>query len=163
MQQMVNGVTRLDPPRMLDPIITTLGSFYQEPKILPPLDADAGTRGRPSDHFIPLMRPISELENRCSRSYRQVKVRPINRSGLDKLRSWFEAQNWSKVTGEESVNKKAENLLFEVQQAVNLYLPEKTIKISSDDEPWYSQSLKKLDRKKEGSTIKTGGQQNTLF
>ena len=94
MQQMVKGITRLDPPRMLDPIITTLGSFYQEPEILPPLDADADTRGRPSDHLIPLMRPISELENRCSRSYRHVKVRPIKRLGLDKIRSWFEAQSW---------------------------------------------------------------------
>ena len=61
MQQMVKGITRLNPPRMLDPIITTLGSFYQSPEILDPLDADPDSGGRPSDHLIPLMRPINEI------------------------------------------------------------------------------------------------------
>ena len=43
MKQMVMGSTRLDPPRMLDPIVTDLGSFYQTPEILPPLAADPGS------------------------------------------------------------------------------------------------------------------------
>ena len=38
MKQVVQGVTRLDPPRMLDPIITTLSKYYQIPECLPPLD-----------------------------------------------------------------------------------------------------------------------------
>ena len=43
MKQMVQGSTRLDPPRMLDPILTDLGSYYQTPEILPPLAADPGS------------------------------------------------------------------------------------------------------------------------
>ena len=66
MKQMVLGSTRLDPPRMLDPILTDLGSFYQTPEILPPLAADPGSGGRASDHLIPIMRPINEINNRCS-------------------------------------------------------------------------------------------------
>ena len=56
MEQMVKGTTRLNPPSMLDPILTTLGSYYQVPEILPTLDADADSEGRPSDHFIQSMR-----------------------------------------------------------------------------------------------------------
>ena len=37
MRQMVTGFTRLNPPRMLDPIMTTLHVYYQEPVIFPPL------------------------------------------------------------------------------------------------------------------------------
>ena len=59
MRQLVKGITRLDPPRMLDPIITTLGSFYQQPEILPPLDSDPDVNGKTSDHLIPIMRPIN--------------------------------------------------------------------------------------------------------
>ena len=40
MRQMAKGITRLNPPRMLDPIFTTLHPYYQEPKIFPPLDPD---------------------------------------------------------------------------------------------------------------------------
>ena len=40
MQQLVQGPTRMNPPRMLDPILTTLGCYYQSPVILPPLGSD---------------------------------------------------------------------------------------------------------------------------
>ena len=85
MRQLVNGITRLDPPKMLDPILTTLGPYYQIPEILPPLSADPDTNGRPSDHLIPLMRPINQIENRCSRTYREIITRPATRSGMMQL------------------------------------------------------------------------------
>ena len=34
-RQLVKDVTRLDPPAMLDPIMLTLGSYYQQPVCLP--------------------------------------------------------------------------------------------------------------------------------
>ena len=148
MQQMVQGVTRLNPPRMLDPILTTLGSFYQVPEILAPLGADAGTQGKPSDHLIPVMRPITGIDNRCSRTFREITVRPITRSGLSKLRHWFEVQDWNENMNETSVDKKAELLLSQVMSAVNTCLPEKVIKVASDDSPWYTHTLKKLDRRR---------------
>ena len=39
MKQMVVWITRMDPPRMLDPIITTLGCYYHVPESLAPLGA----------------------------------------------------------------------------------------------------------------------------
>ena len=86
MQQVVQGITRLNPPRMLDPILTTL-----IPEILPPLGADPESGGKPSDHLIPVMTPINEINNRCSRVYSSVKIRPVHKSGLQNLRIWFAA------------------------------------------------------------------------
>ena len=40
LKQVVKNPTRLNPPRILDPIITTLSDYYQEPVCLAPLDAD---------------------------------------------------------------------------------------------------------------------------
>ena len=133
---------------MLDPIITTLGSFYQAPEILPPLDSDPDSNGRPSDHLIPLMRPINEIVNRCSRTYRKVLIRPVTQSGMSGLREWFENQDWSRNIAEADVDAKADMLLHQIRGAVNKYLPEKVLKIASDDEPWFTQPLKKLDRKR---------------
>ena len=148
MLQLVKGITRLDPPRMLDPKITTLGPYYQVPEIHPPLSADPDSNGRPSDHLIPIMRPINKIENRCSRTFLTITIRPVPESGMTKLRAWIQDQNWSEVLNEALVDKKAVLLLAQLREAVNIFLPEKVIKIASDDEPWFTPSLKKLDRKK---------------
>ena len=148
MQQMVKGFTRLNPPRMLDPILTTLGSFYQTPRILPPLDADPDSNGSPSDHLIPVMKPINTIENRSSRTYREVTIRPVPKSGLNQFRQWIEVQDWSENLIEESVDKKAELLISQLTNALNTFLPEKVIRIASDDEPWFTEPLKRLDRRR---------------
>ena len=87
MRQLVNNVTRLDPPALLDPIMSTLGSFYQQPVCLPPLDPDPDSNGKPSDHLIVVMRPITTLNNKPARTYREIKVRPLIRSSLDKFQA----------------------------------------------------------------------------
>ena len=48
LRQIVQDPTRLNPPAILDPILMTLGQYYQKPKCLPPLGADDGESE--SDH-----------------------------------------------------------------------------------------------------------------
>ena len=72
----------LDPPAMLDPIMSTLGCYYQQPVCLPPLDADPDSNGSPSDHLIVVMRPVDSVNNKPGRIIREVKVRPLTDSGL---------------------------------------------------------------------------------
>ena len=86
---MVTGTTRLNPPRMLDPIITTLHTYYQEPIILPPLYQDQDSNGWPYDHFIPVMRPVDIVNNKCARKQRVIKIRTIHESALNKLKNWM--------------------------------------------------------------------------
>ena len=40
MRQVVTDFTRMNPPRILDPILTTMAKFYQPPLCIPPLDPD---------------------------------------------------------------------------------------------------------------------------
>ena len=72
LKQVVKSPTRLNPPRMLDPIITTLSSFYQLPQILPPLDADPDKNGKPSDHLMVLMPALTSLNNKPARTNKEV-------------------------------------------------------------------------------------------
>ena len=147
MRQLVTEYTRLDPPAMLDPIISTLGVYYQLPECLPPLDPDPDSNGSPSDHLIVVMRPVNTINNKCARTVRQVTVRPLPQSGLDKVKTWMENQNWSDILLEENVDKKAETLHQMVLNQLNQHCPEKIRKVSSDDEPWFTDKLKRLDRK----------------
>ena len=138
----------MDPPRMLDPIITTLGCYYPVPEILAPLGADPNTNGKASDHKIPVMRPINTIDNQCSRIFNKIKVRPIHKSGMQNLRNWFQSQDWARNLATQSIDKKAELLLSQVLEAVNKFIPEKVIKVASDDQSWFTEPLKKLDRRR---------------
>ena len=147
MRQLVQGVTRLDPPAMLDPVISTLGNLYQEPVCLPPLDADPDSNGSPSDHLIVVMRPVNTVNNKPGRKFREVKVRPLLSSGLSKFEAWIKKQNWSEILNAKSVDTKAETLHNMVLDKLDEFCPEKNIKISSDDQPWFTEQLKRLNRR----------------
>ena len=148
MKQLVQDVTRLNPPAMLDPIMSTLGAYYQQPVCLPPLDPDPDTNGKPADHLIVVMKPINTLNNKPGRNFREVKVRLLTKSGLIKFKSWVQEQNWKEVLDEPSVDKKAEKLHNMVLDKLDEFCPEKTRMISDDDKPWFSEQLKRLARKK---------------
>jgi hypothetical protein len=67
MRQVVSKPTRRDPvhntEKVLDVIITTLSTMYQEPKVLPTLDMDPDKNGNPADHKIVVMSPVNVVHN----------------------------------------------------------------------------------------------------
>ena len=92
LKSLVKKPTRLNPDNILDNIITDMGKWYQNPECLPPLDADAGSGGKPSDHLIVVMSPISLLNNKPARVSRE-----ISESGIDLFGHWIKNQNWTEV------------------------------------------------------------------
>ena len=77
-----------------------------------------------------------------------MKVRPITESGIEQMRNWLMDENWKEVFEAESSHEKAaifQNILIQKFESI---FPEKTRNINSDDSPWMTQKLKKLDRKR---------------
>ena len=150
--QIVKNPTRLDPvtgvEKMLDPVIMTLTTYYQTPQCLAPLDPDPDSNGKPSDHRIVVVQPISAINNQCTRSTRSIKTRPITQSGMNCMRNWLMTQNWNEVYEAESADEKAIQLQSMLVQSFEKFFPEKTLKINSDDQPWITHKLKALDRKR---------------
>ena len=148
MRQIVKDWTRLDPPALLDPILTTLSTYYQIPQCLAPLDPDPEKNGKKSDHRIVVAKPVNVINNKSGREIRKVKVRPFPQSGIEKMTEWFIDQSWEQVFQAESTHEKAkifQNMLIKILDQI---FPEKIRKISSDDQPWISHRLKVLDRKR---------------
>ena len=148
LRQIVQDSTRLNPPAILDVIMTTLSHLYQTPVCLAPLDADDSSCGEPSDHRIPVAKPINIIENKCSRQERVIKSRPITEVGLKKFQEWIIDEQWSDVYLEESAHVKAKLFQDLLLSKVDEYFPERTLKLKSDDQPWISFQLKKLDRRR---------------
>ena len=147
MRQVVQSPTRLSPPAMLDPILTTLSKFYQVPVCIPPLDPDPDSDGSPSDHLMVLMHPISTLNNKSARTKRSVTFRPLPESGLRLFGDWLSQHPWDNVYNDESAHNKAQTFQSDLLDALNHFLPEKTVNFSSDDQPWCNPAIKDLDRK----------------
>ena len=64
------------------------------------------------------------------------------------MRNWLMQQEWKEVSEAESAHDKAQNLQTMLLQNFYKFFPEKTQKISSDDQPWISNKLKQMDRKR---------------
>ena len=78
----------MDPPAILDPIVTTLSWYYQVPECLDPLDADP-ERGKKSAHKIVIAKPIDIINNKSVRKAKIIKFRPLSKSGMIKMKEWF--------------------------------------------------------------------------
>ena len=150
--QIVNKPTRRDPvtgvEALLDPIITTLASYYQTPKCLPPLDCDPDSNGKASDHRIVVAHPISAIDNICARTTKDIKVRSLTDLGMFKMRSWLANQKWSEILETNCASEKATKLQSMLLKSFQEFFPEKTLKVSSDDQPWISHKLKAMDRRR---------------
>lgn len=148
LKQVVLNPTRLDPPAMLDPIITTLFNYYQEPKCLPPLDADPFTNGKPSDHLMVIMEPLTVINNKPARAKRTVTFRPFNEERLQEMCEWIKAEDWRSISHEKSAHNKASALQQLLVQKYEEYFPEKKRTFSSDDQPFFSEKLGIMKRRK---------------
>ena len=150
--QIVDKPTRLDPvtfvEKLLDPVITTLSLYYQKPQVLPPLNSDPEKNGKPFDHRIVLVKQICAINNQSSSSTRKIIVRPITESGMNRMRDWMINQNWPEVYEAQSAHDKAKALQLMLFQQFNIFFPEKTHKVNTQDQPWISHKLKLLDRKR---------------
>ena len=95
-----------------------------------------------------LIVPINTINNKSIRNTREIRVRPFPQSGLLKFKDWIMNQSWDKVFSAESAHKKAEVFQDILINKLEEIFPEKTKKINSDDQPWMTLKLKKMDRKK---------------
>ena len=80
------------------------------------------------------------------RVYKTVYTRPYTEAGIRAFGNWVENYRWLKVYTSSDAHKKAQIFQQTLMQAYEEYFPIKSFKISNDDCPWMTKSLKKLDR-----------------
>ena len=146
LRQEVKVPTRLNPPAILDPIISTLGKWYQEPITKPPISANEN-KGKPSDHLIVLWLPLVSEMQIPPRQYTTVVTRPLTKSGIERFAVWVENCSWSEIYECSDGNKKAEIFQDMLMENYHRCFPTKSLKVCEEDKPWYSLELKKLDRR----------------
>ena len=145
LKQEVTVPTRLNPPRILDPIITTLGKWYQTPVTKPPINPNTNN-GKPWDHLVVLMLPIVSTLQIPPRQYTVTVTRPLTQSGMAQFAEWVENCNWSEILQCEDTSMMAKTFQNMVLQNYERCFKTKTLKTCAEDKPWFSVELKHLDR-----------------
>ena len=115
---------------------------------LPPLDNDPDKNGVPSDHMIVFMKPIDAINNNPARTKKAVTFRPLPESGISEMGNWIVSYNWDDVFNAETAHAKAEIFQMTLIEKLNYFLPEKTVKFTSEDQVWVTPEIKEMSRKK---------------
>ena len=146
LKQVVDVPTRQNPDAILDKIITNIPALYQSPFTLPPLDNDEGQSGKPSDHLIVCMRPISNSLPKNEKTYKNIKYRPFPESSIRCMGQWLQSQSWDIIYKTSDPNAKVELLEGMLMEKINHFFPEKSIRVNENDKPWVDSKLLKIDR-----------------
>ena len=155
-QQLVKVPTRLNPERILDPIITDLGSYYKAPVTRRPLDPDPDKNGKPSDHLMVIMQPITDANTFPGRKSKVINTRPLPPENVTNFENSINQIDWTELYDEKSATKKVEIFENEINTNIDLHLPLKQLKITDDDQPWVTNEIKSLKRKKTREYWKNG-------
>ena len=145
--------------KILDILIMNTSSYYKSPIIVPPIQPDNPMTGKPSDHSVPVCIPHTDRHKPPERKYRIIKYRPLPRSGVDKFGKWIVSQSWEELQSVNSSTEKAK--LFEelINEKLNLFCPIKELKLSSQDKPFITSELKRIDRLRNREYLKRGKSQ----
>ena len=112
------------------------------------MDPDQDKNGKPSDHKMVLFTPITSVNNKCVKKTREIKFRPINDAGINRMQDWLKMETWEDIFKEPCASIKSTILQNKLMSKVNDFFPEKIRTITCDDQPFFSHKLKKLKRKK---------------
>ena len=94
------------------------------------------------------MEPISQIDNKPARHKKTFLYRPFTEERLKQMQMWMQNEKWDEVTHEASAHKKMAILQNILLTKYFKQFPETQKTITSDDEPFYTNKLKTLKRKK---------------
>ena len=147
LRQIVTRPTRKQ--EVLDVLLTNLFLFYNTPIIIPPVQPDLPGQGVPSDHSVPLCIPNRDPTNPPERHYRTVVCRPLPESKVRDFGQWMIRETWGNIKNEEEPNIQVNVFQSIIAEKLDMYPPQKCVKLGIEDKPFMTSELKSLKRKRE--------------
>ena len=141
---------------IIDVILMNCGHYYAVPDVTEPILADDPRRAKPSDHRVPIARPLALSSQPISNTYSVKTCRPLPESAVRIFMQWIHTEKWDSVpiSGSPTVQVTAFEEL--VSQKVEELFPERKIRITKKDKEFITSELKTLDRKKKREWQKNG-------
>ena len=157
LRQIVLQNTNKNKDKVLDVIVTDLYSGYQEPTLLPAVPDDPGRQGVPSDHAGVQALPRTNLStSRARPRKRTFVVQRMPDSLVTSFGPILVQQDWSCLRDGLSTDEMVEAFQEAATGLVDSHFPKKTIIVTEGDNPYFTEELKKLRRKRDSIYQKSG-------
>ena len=153
-QQIVNSPTING--KILDVIITNLYQLYHTPVVVPPIQPDNPEKGVPSDHSIPIAKPISSSKPTRAPVYQIKTIQPLPESGILEFGRWITQETWESLSLPTNPSDQVRHLEKLLSEKMNTIFPKKKVKLRPSDKPFIINELKILDRRKKREYCKRG-------
>ena len=142
----VGGFTRKD--RVIDRNFCNWNKDITETKILAPLETEETEAGnlRRSDHNVVYMK--ASVKKLDSPNWQTFKYRPFSEEGARGFENWIAQVDWSDVLNANGSNDKARAFQAVLDEGMDFFFPEKTMRRKSNDLPWFNNVARKKVKKK---------------
>ena len=146
----------------LDVFLSNMGSYYSSPIIVEPVVPDCPSRGKKSDHSVPVIYPLDNHNIKENAEYRERTTRPLPESGIRKFGQLMTTEGWEEVRSEDSPSQQDEALQAVLARMLKDALPTKTVKLRYTDKPFITKEIKVIDRRRRREYEKNGKSQKYL-
>ena len=147
-KQLVDKPTRLSPPRILDVIITNMSRFYKIPSVEQPLEPDLDLLGSPSDHLMVVLSPMTNCHEKRGRNVREIEFRPLSDDGFRAISVVLDTWDWKYLENIQSAHFQMAGFQEALFNIYDKCFPLKRRRVFSETEPFFTEKLTKLKRKK---------------
>ena len=112
--------------KIIDVIITSCPELYAVPEISAPVLADNPLRAKPSDHKVPVARPLASAGGAANNSYEERVYRPLPESGKREFMKWVHSDVWGDISDENNPTEQFAAFEELIEEKENLFLPKKS-------------------------------------
>ena len=140
----------------LELVITDMATMFHPPTTLAPLNQDENSTGKPSDHNVIIVAPRTDITFQRKRRKKKVHIRKQPETKKNAFLGDIGLHTWPSVFLNEDANKKAECFHENLIQALDNFLPSKTVNMTALDKPWFTPALKLLYSEKQNEYFKNG-------
>ena len=119
--------------KTIDVIITSCPELYSVLELSAPVLPDNPARAKPSDHKVPVARPLAVTGVAAVNTYEERVCRPLPESGRRDFMKWVHSDIWGTMADEDDPTKLFAEFQKLVQEKVDFLLLEKRIRITKKD------------------------------
>ena len=148
--------------KIIDVLIMSCPELYAVPDITAPVLPDDPRHAAPSDHKVPVARPLACASVAVTNVYEERTYRPLPDSGRREFMRWVHSDVWESIPDEGSTTEQFREYERLVHAKVEELLPEKKVRVTKKDKEFITSELKTLDRRKKREWRKKGKSEKYL-
>ena len=121
-----------------------------------PVEPDDPNHGSPSDHRVPVAHPLTQTSVVVPREFIVKTARPLPESGLQLFSQWIKSEEWDCLPTDATPTDQVAAFQTKLDEKLNEIFPLKVFKLFTQDKPFITCELKRLDRFKKRVYSKHG-------